>query len=82
MGKKYEVTIDGNTEEVTTKKEVTELLVEAALDGEQHEVEVDVVDPKAASEEEAVQADSNEDNPTAVASGDGVADAQGIQHVR
>lgn len=84
MSKKYEVTIDGNTEEVTTKKEVTTLVTEAALDGGEHEVAVEVVDTKAAEAEEGPEEVSNPDNPTAVSSvaEGGTADAQGIVHVR
>jgi hypothetical protein len=84
MAKKYEVTIDGDTEEVSTKKEATELLVEAALDGDEHEVAVEVVDTKAADAEEGPEEVSNPDNPTAVSSvaDGGTADAQGIVHVR
>jgi hypothetical protein len=84
MTKKYEVTVDGATEEVTTKKEVTELIVGAALDGGEHEVAVEVVDTKAAEAEEGVTEQSNPDNPAAVTAGseEGTQDSMGIAHVR
>jgi hypothetical protein len=57
----YEVTVDGNTEEVGTKKEVDATLKEVLADGETHEVAVAKAEPEAPAEEEAAAADKGED---------------------
>lgn len=53
---KYEVEVDGQVEEVTTKTAVKETVLEALADGEEHVVQVEEVDEKARAEEEAAQA--------------------------
>ena len=66
MSKKYEVTVDGETEEVTTKKEVDATLKEVLADGEPHEVAVAEVVPE--KEEEKVEADAKSDESEAAPS--------------
>lgn len=55
MAKKYEVEVDGEAQEVTTKKEVREIVEEAAFDGEEHTVSVEVVDESAKEDEAAAE---------------------------
>lgn len=58
---KYEVAVDGEVEEVTTKTAVKETVLEALADGEEHTIAVDEVDEKAkAEEEEAAKAQESD----------------------
>jgi hypothetical protein len=58
---KFEVVVDGEVEEVSTKTEAKQTVLEALADGEEHVIAVEEVDEKARAEEEAAAKAAAED---------------------